>query len=314
MVFERSRGTASIPAHGVRTDRLGRGISQDLSDRRRPLSAWCPCRRRQARASRAGCASGMRRVGTCTSASMQFVLVVLDRGTPSRHPARVSRGGPRRPRAAGIVDDALGSAATVVRASFLAGPRPRLLARPRIRRWRPWRRCRSDWRVSCAATRPRHRVRRRPRLPGFREPQAPDAFTGHDRVPAADERCRTDRFSAGSTSTSLGSRRATAIRAACCRRAARALRFLLAVEPAVAGQHGDLRTFRICCRRRARISRCQIDEAISVLSEWNARCEPPWTERELLIKVQNARKYGREPLGGTEPGEPDEQRLMRTLV
>jgi hypothetical protein len=36
---------------------------------------------------------------------------------------------------------------------------------------------------------------------------------------------------------------------------------------------------------------------MSVLSEWNARCQPPWSERELLIKVQNARKYGREPLG-----------------
>ena len=33
-------------------------------------------------------------------------------------------------------------------------------------------------------------------------------------------------------------------------------------------------------------------------SEWNARCEPPWSERELLEKVQNARRYGREPFGG----------------
>ena len=40
------------------------------------------------------------------------------------------------------------------------------------------------------------------------------------------------------------------------------------------------------------------DEALSVLSEWNARCEPPWTKRDLLNKVRNARKYGREPLGG----------------
>lgn len=79
-------------------------------------------------------------------------------------------------------------------------------------------------------------------------------------------------------------------------RAARAQRFLLAVEPAVAGQHGDLRTFRICCRV-VRGFQLSDHEAISVLSEWNARCQPPWSERELLIKVQNARKYGREPLG-----------------
>jgi hypothetical protein len=79
-------------------------------------------------------------------------------------------------------------------------------------------------------------------------------------------------------------------------RAVRARRFLLAVEPAVAGQHGDLRTFRICCRV-VRGFELSDYEAISVLSEWNARCQPPWSDRELLIKVQNARKYGREPLG-----------------
>ena len=72
--------------------------------------------------------------------------------------------------------------------------------------------------------------------------------------------------------------------------------FCLAVEPAVAGQHGDLRTFRICCRV-VRGFELSDHEAMSVLSEWNARCQPPWSERELLIKVQNARKYGREPLG-----------------
>ena len=79
-------------------------------------------------------------------------------------------------------------------------------------------------------------------------------------------------------------------------RAARAERFLLAVDPAVAGQHGDLRTFRICCRV-VRGFELSDHEAMSVLSEWNARCQPPWSERELLMKVRNARKYGREPLG-----------------
>ena len=83
----------------------------------------------------------------------------------------------------------------------------------------------------------------------FRELQAPDAFTGHDRVlrPSAvfgaDDFPRTrsvvpadnyiEEFQALLPSPD---------------RAARAQRFLLAVEPAVAGQHGDLRTFRICCR------------------------------------------------------------------
>lgn len=77
----------------------------------------------------------------------------------------------------------------------------------------------------------------------------------------------------------------------------RARRFLQWVEPAIAGNHGDLRTFRICCRV-VRGFDLSDDEAISVLQTWNARCEPPWPERQLLEKVQNARRYGREPYGG----------------
>lgn len=77
----------------------------------------------------------------------------------------------------------------------------------------------------------------------------------------------------------------------------RARRFLSAVEPAVAGEHGDLRTFRVCCRV-VRGFALEDDEAMSVLREWNALCAPPWSERELLEKVRNARRYGREPFGG----------------
>lgn len=77
----------------------------------------------------------------------------------------------------------------------------------------------------------------------------------------------------------------------------RARRFLQSVEPAVAGKHGDLRTFRICCRV-VRGFDLSDEEAVSVLQTWNAKCEPPWPERQLLEKVQNARKYGREPYGG----------------
>jgi hypothetical protein len=76
----------------------------------------------------------------------------------------------------------------------------------------------------------------------------------------------------------------------------RACRFLLSVEPAVSGQHGDLRTFRVCCRVVRGFSLSDV-EALHVLKEWNARCAPPWSERELLEKIQNARRYGREPIG-----------------
>jgi hypothetical protein len=77
----------------------------------------------------------------------------------------------------------------------------------------------------------------------------------------------------------------------------RARALLQCVDPAVAGQQGDLRTFRVCCRI-VRGFDLSDDEAVCALSEWNARCEPPWSERELRQKVTNARRYGREPQGG----------------
>ena len=77
----------------------------------------------------------------------------------------------------------------------------------------------------------------------------------------------------------------------------RARAFLQRVDSAVSGQRGDLLTFRVCCRI-VRGFDLSDDEAVSVLSEWNARCEPPWSEHELRQKITNARRYGREPQGG----------------
>jgi hypothetical protein len=77
----------------------------------------------------------------------------------------------------------------------------------------------------------------------------------------------------------------------------RARRYLAAVPPAVAGQQGDLRTFRVCCRL-ARGFELDTDAALQALADWNARCEPPWSERELIAKLEHARRYGREPIGG----------------
>jgi hypothetical protein len=76
----------------------------------------------------------------------------------------------------------------------------------------------------------------------------------------------------------------------------RARRYLATMEPAVAGQHGDLHTFRVCCRI-VRGFALHGDDAFAVLTEWNRRCEPPWTERDLRDKISRAAKYGREPIG-----------------
>lgn len=77
----------------------------------------------------------------------------------------------------------------------------------------------------------------------------------------------------------------------------RAVAYLSQVPPAIAGHHGDLHTFQMCCRV-ARGFALDDDQALAVLAEWNARCQPPWTERELLQKIRSARRNGREPIGG----------------
>ena len=77
----------------------------------------------------------------------------------------------------------------------------------------------------------------------------------------------------------------------------RARRYAAAIPPAVAGAHGDLHTFRVCCRL-VRGFALSDEEALAALAEWNTRCQPPWSERELLDKCASARRYGREPIAG----------------
>lgn len=76
----------------------------------------------------------------------------------------------------------------------------------------------------------------------------------------------------------------------------RVRRYLARVEPAIAGQHGDLHTFRVCCRI-VRGFALTDKEAVAALADWNARCNPPWTEHDLRNKIAGARRYGREPFG-----------------
>jgi len=77
----------------------------------------------------------------------------------------------------------------------------------------------------------------------------------------------------------------------------RARRYLASVPPAISGHHGDVHTFRVCCRL-ARGFALDDEQALAVLSEWNERCQPPWTAVELLDKLRCAALYGREPVGG----------------
>jgi hypothetical protein len=77
----------------------------------------------------------------------------------------------------------------------------------------------------------------------------------------------------------------------------RAKRYVASVPPAIAGQHGDVHTFRLCCRLTRGFA-LDDEQALHVLAEWNARCQPPWSEADLLDKLHRAARYGREPVGG----------------
>ena len=77
----------------------------------------------------------------------------------------------------------------------------------------------------------------------------------------------------------------------------RARRYLAAIPPAVAGNHGDATTFRVCCRL-VRGFALEDEDALEVLTEWNRACAPPWSDDELRAKLTGARQYGREPIGG----------------
>lgn len=72
---------------------------------------------------------------------------------------------------------------------------------------------------------------------------------------------------------------------------------MAAVPRAVIGQHGDAHTFRVCCRP-ARGFALDTSLPLRTIAAWNAGCEPVWSEPELIAKLDHARRYGREPIGG----------------
>jgi hypothetical protein len=64
--------------------------------------------------------------------------------------------------------------------------------------------------------------------------------------------------------------------------------------PAIEGQGGDQHTFQAACKLRD--WGLAEDEALALLEEWNATCQPPWANDELEVKLANAYRYAR----GTE--------------
>src|ERR1051326_904429 len=79
--------------------------------------------------------------------------------------------------------------------------------------------------------------------------------------------------------------------------------YLAKVDGAVSGQEGSRRTFAVCCTLlrdrdnetdRAGFSLTPAD-ALKVIQDWNRKCIPPWTEPEIIHKLNDAAKaVGRE--------------------
>jgi len=68
----------------------------------------------------------------------------------------------------------------------------------------------------------------------------------------------------------------------------RARRYVQACEPAITGQLGGTRTFKICCRIVHGFG-LNYHQAMNIMMEnFNPRCQPEWTEEEMTRKVEQA--------------------------
>jgi replicative DNA helicase len=68
----------------------------------------------------------------------------------------------------------------------------------------------------------------------------------------------------------------------------RARNYLMKVPPAVSGEGGHNQTFKAACILM-RFGLTQ-EEALEVFREWNETCQPPWEEKELLHKLEDAER------------------------
>jgi hypothetical protein len=77
----------------------------------------------------------------------------------------------------------------------------------------------------------------------------------------------------------------------------RAQAYLDTCDVAVSGQHGHRTTF-IVAQKLVRGFQLSEEIAYKLMTSWNERCDPPWSERDLKRKVKQAAKAGR-----MEPGK-----------
>ena len=69
----------------------------------------------------------------------------------------------------------------------------------------------------------------------------------------------------------------------------RARAYLGCVEGAISGFQGHNRTMRAAGILVQKFG-LTVEQALPLFLEWNEQCEPPWSERELLHKLQDAER------------------------
>ena len=89
-----------------------------------------------------------------------------------------------------------------------------------------------------------------------------------------------DRFFPAAPAPQVDFRGATAV-------TERARKYLAKMPPAISGQGGHDATFRAACVLVLGFG-LSTSEALGLLLEWNLSCQPPWSERELQHKVDDA--------------------------
>jgi hypothetical protein len=69
----------------------------------------------------------------------------------------------------------------------------------------------------------------------------------------------------------------------------RAIAYVDKIEPAVSGNGGHTKTFTTACKI-VRLVAGNEAKAWQLLLRYNERCEPPWSERDLRRKLDDALK------------------------
>lgn len=70
----------------------------------------------------------------------------------------------------------------------------------------------------------------------------------------------------------------------------RVVLYLEKTPPAISGQRGHDTTYNVCCRLIELFPEVSDSDLLSSMEDWNNRCSPPWSEKDLNRKIDQARK------------------------